>query len=82
MAMWSRTKRTAEPATAEVPVTSAAPRVAEDQISMARFERLIDASSRLREARVSHDDITRRAGRDAISFNEAVEFLDREHSPG
>ena len=52
--------------------------VLEDHVDAARFRRLIDASIRLRAAGVSHEDIQRRARRDAITFNEAVDLLDRE----
>ena len=52
----------------------------EDHVDAARFRHLIDASVRLRAAGVSHEDIERRARRDAITFNEAVDLLAREQS--
>ena len=60
-----------------VPVTDAAP-----PVDLMRFERLVQSSIRLRELGVAYDVIERRAARDAVSFNEALEALDREHVRG
>ena len=78
MAAWRTRASTAERTTPGVAASASEGSVAEDPVDMARFRRLIDASSRLREAGLTHDEIERRARRDAITFNEAVEFLDRE----
>ena len=78
MAAWSTRASTEERTTPGIAADASERSVAEDPVNMARFRRLIDASSRLREAGLTHDEIERRARRDAITFNEAVEFLDRE----
>jgi hypothetical protein len=78
MAAWSTRESTEEVTTKGIAAEASERSVAEDPVDMVRFRRLIDASSRLREAGLTHDEIDRRARRDAITFNEAVEFLDRE----
>lgn len=60
-----------------VPVTDAAP-----PVDLMRFERLVQSSIRLRELGVPYEAIEQRASRDAVSFNEALEALDREHVRG
>jgi len=60
-----------------VPVTDAAP-----PVDLIRFERLVQSSIRLRELGVPYEAIEQRASRDAVSFNEALEALDREHVRG
>lgn len=47
-------------------------------VDLARFRRLIEKSERLKAAGVGHDEIEARAALDSISFNEAVEAIDRE----
>jgi hypothetical protein len=51
-------------------------------IDLARFDRLVDKSVRLREAGVAYDAVERRALRDAISFNDALELLYKERFGG
>ena len=60
-----------------VPVTDAAL-----PVDLMRFERLVQSSIRLRELGVDYELIEQRAARDAVSFNEALEALDREHVRG
>jgi hypothetical protein len=60
-----------------VPVTDAAP-----PVDLVRFERLVRSSIRLRELGVAYEVIEQRASLDAVSFNEALEALDREHVRG
>ena len=60
-----------------VPVTDAAP-----PVDLMRFERLVQSSIRLRELGVAYEVIEQRAARDAVSFNEALEALDREQLRG
>ena len=60
-----------------VRVTDAAP-----PVDLMRFERLVQSSIRLRELGVDYELIEQRASQDAVSFNEAVEALDREHVRG
>ena len=60
-----------------VPVTDAAP-----PVDLMRFERLVQSSIRLRELGIPYEVIEQRASRDAVSFNEALEALDREHVRG
>jgi len=62
---------------AVVRATDAAP-----PVDLMRFERLVQSSIRLRELGVAYEAIERRASRDAVSFNEALEALDREHVRG
>jgi len=73
--LFRRNKETGEAAV--VRVTDAAP-----PVDLMRFERLVQSSIRLRELGVAYDVIERRAARDAVSFNEALEALDREHVRG
>jgi hypothetical protein len=47
-----------------------------------RFDRLVQSSIRLRELGVAYEVIEQRASQDAVSFNEALEALDREHVRG
>jgi hypothetical protein len=44
-------------------------------VDLARFDSLVDKSVRLREVGVGYDVVQRRALRDAVSFNEALEVL-------
>ena len=60
-----------------VPVTDGAP-----PVDLMRFDRLVQSSIRLRELGVAYEVIEQRASQDAVSFNEAVEALDREHVRG
>jgi len=60
-----------------VPVTDAAL-----PVDLMRFERLVQSSIRLRELGVAYEVIEQRASRDAVSFNEALEALDRERARG
>jgi hypothetical protein len=52
------------------------------RVDLARFDRLVDKSVRLAEIGVGYDVIERRALRDAISFNEALELVYTEHLGG
>jgi hypothetical protein len=45
------------------------------RVDLARFDSLVDKSARLREVGVGYDVVERRALRDAVSFNEALEVL-------
>jgi hypothetical protein len=47
-----------------------------------RFDRLVQSSLKLRELGVPYEAIERRASRDAVTFNEALEALYREHVRG
>jgi hypothetical protein len=47
-------------------------------VDLTRFDSLVDKSVRLREVGVGYDVVERRALRDAVSFNEALEALYRE----
>jgi hypothetical protein len=51
-------------------------------VDLMRFERLVQSSIRLRELGVAYEVIEQRASQDAVSFNEALEALDREHVRG
>jgi hypothetical protein len=51
-------------------------------VDLMRFERLVRSSLRLRELGVGYEVIEQRASQDAVSFNEALEALDREHVDG
>ena len=51
-------------------------------VDLLRFDRLIQNSLKLRELGVPYEAIERRASRDAVSFNEALEVLYREHVRG
>ena len=51
-------------------------------VDLLRFDRLVESSLRLRELGVPYEAIERRASRDAVSFNEALEALYREHVRG
>jgi hypothetical protein len=52
------------------------------RVDLARFDRLVDKSVRLAEIGVGYDVIERRALRDAISFNEALELVYTERLGG
>ena len=75
MGLFRRDKENGEAAV--VRATDAAP-----PVDLMRFERLVQSSIRLRELGVAYEAIERRAARDAVSFNEALEALDREHVRG
>ena len=51
-------------------------------VDLLRFDRLVQSSLRLRELGVPYEAIERRASRDAVTFNEALEALYREHVRG
>ena len=59
-------------------------RVPEDAapVDLLRFDRLVQNSLKLRELGVPYEAIERRASRDAVTFNEALESLYREHVRG
>ena len=50
----------------------------EQGIDLVRFERLIEAGIRLREKGVAYEEVERRAAADGVSWNEALEAIDRE----
>ena len=51
-------------------------------VDLLRFDRLVQSSLKLRELGVPYEAIERRASRDAVTFNEALEALYREHVRG
>lgn len=51
-------------------------------VDLMRFDRLVQSSLKLRELGVPYEAIERRASRDAVTFNEALEALYREHVRG
>ena len=51
-------------------------------VDLLRFDRLVENSLKLRELGVPYEAIERRASRDAVTFNEALEALYREHVRG
>ena len=51
-------------------------------LDLLRFDRLVQNSLKLRELGVPYEAIERRARRDAVTFNEALEALYREHVRG
>lgn len=51
-------------------------------VDLLRFDRLIQNSLKLRELGVPYEAIERRASQDAVTFNEALETLYREHVRG
>jgi hypothetical protein len=51
-------------------------------VDLMRFDRLVQSSLKLRELGVPYEAIERRAARDAVTFNEALESLYREHVDG
>jgi hypothetical protein len=55
---------------------------ARTRVDLDRFDRLVHKSVRLTEAGVGYDVVERRALRDAISFNEALELLYKERLGG
>ena len=59
-------------------------RVPEDAapVDLLRFDRLVQNSLKLRELGVPYEAIERRARRDAVTFNQALEALYREHVRG
>ena len=59
-------------------------RIREDAapVDLMRFDRLVQTSLELRELGVPYEAIERRAARDAVTFNEALEALYREHVRG
>ena len=56
----------------------AAPWSAPAPLDLARFERLVETSLRLRDAGVDFHAIELRASADAVSFDEALEAMDAE----
>ena len=51
-------------------------------VGLLRLDRLIQNSLKLRELGVPYEAIERRASQDAVTFNEALEALYREHVRG
>jgi hypothetical protein len=51
-------------------------------VDLMRFDRLVQSSLKLRELGVPYEAIEQRASRDAVTFNEALEALYREHVRG
>jgi hypothetical protein len=51
-------------------------------VDLMRLDRLVQSSLKLRELGVAYEAIEERASRDAVSFNEALEALYREHVHG
>lgn len=51
-------------------------------VDLLRFDRLVQNSLKLRELGVPYEAIERRASQDAVTFNEALEALYREHVRG
>ena len=51
-------------------------------VDLLRFDRLVQNSLKLHELGVPYEAIERRARRDAVTFNEALEALYREHVRG
>ena len=51
-------------------------------VDLLRFDRLVQNSLKLRELGVPYEAIERRARRDAVTFNQALEALYREHVRG
>jgi hypothetical protein len=70
MGLLRRTRASAAPALA--------PDAAGPPIDLARFERLIEASAKVRDVGIDFEQIQRRATADAVSFNEALEAIDAE----
>jgi hypothetical protein len=52
------------------------------RVDLMRLDRLVQSSLKLRELGVAYEAIEQRASRDAVSFNEALEALYREHVHG
>jgi hypothetical protein len=51
-------------------------------VDLLRFDRLVQNSLKLHELGVPYEAIKERAARDAVTFNEALEALYREHVRG
>jgi hypothetical protein len=51
-------------------------------LDLLRFDRLVQNSLKLHELGVPYEAIKERAARDAVTFNEALEALYREHVRG
>ena len=51
-------------------------------VDLRRFDRLVQNSLKLHELGVPYEAIERRASRDAMTFNEALEAMYREHVRG
>ena len=51
-------------------------------VDLMLFDRLVQSSLKLRELGVPYEAIEQRASRDAVTFNEALEALYREHVRG
>ena len=51
-------------------------------VDLIRFDRLVQSSLKLRELGVPYEAIERRASRDAVTFNEALEALYQEQVHG
>lgn len=54
----------------------------EAPMDLGRFDRLIETSERLRDLGVDYETIQRRASADDVSWNEALEAIDRERFGG
>lgn len=49
-------------------------------MDLSRFERLVEAGVRLRDLGIDYEEIQRRASAEGVSWNEALESIDRECS--
>jgi len=58
------------------------PTKSDHQIDLIRFERLLETSIRLRDSGIDYESIQRRASADDVSWNEALEAIDRERFHG
>ncbi len=58
------------------------PTTSEHPIDLVRFERLLETSIRLRDSGMDYESIQRRASADGVSWNEALEAIDRERFHG
>lgn len=58
------------------------PTTSDHQIDLIRFERLLETSIRLRDSGMDYESIQRRASADDVSWNEALEAIDRERLHG
>lgn len=61
---------------------SISPTTNDHQIDLIRFERLLETSIRLRDSGMDYESIQRRASADDVSWNEALEAIDRERPHG
>ena len=58
------------------------PTTSHHQMDLIRFERLLETSIRLRDSGMDYESIERRAAEDDVSWNEALEAIDRERLHG